>query len=246
MEEKIIKEKTMKENPEDERAAGKNIWHRLFYGYLKLLKRTVRIEWQQPESYHGHHVVGFWHEDSFAMNLVLDAVTGRGEAVSVLVTPDERGEYNRYLIERCKGEAVKIGYGFCNAGTLKEILDSLGDTRRSVAVAMDGPLGPRHIPKKLTYFLSEKSQTELVGITVSYSRKLSLPGQWDHCHIPLPFSKITVRFDNYGIAACQYPPRIRIYQDERKCSIMSSDRLLTQRGTVLESGRAVHTGRALM
>jgi len=177
----------------EERKTKKNIWYRLLYGYLRLLEKTVRIEWQQPECFCGHNVTGFWHEDSFAVNLVLKAVGG---------------------------EAVKVGYGFCNAGTLKEILESLNDKRRSVAFAMDGPLGPRHIPKKLTYFLSEQSRTELVGITVSYSRKISLSGQWDHCHIPLPFSKITVRFDNYGVAACQCPPRIRLYQDEREYSII--------------------------
>ena len=204
----------------EERKTKKNIWYRLLYGYLRLLEKTVRIEWQQPECFCGHNVTGFWHEDSFAVNLVLKAVTRRDAAVSVLVTPDEQGECGRYLLERCGGEAVKVGYGVCNAGTLKEILESLNDKRRSVAFAMDGPLGPRHIPKKLTYFLSEQSRTELVGITVSYSRKISLSGQWDHCHIPLPFSKITVRFDNYGVAACQCPPRIRLYQDEREYSII--------------------------
>ena len=217
----------------EERTKGTNIWRRLSYGYLKLLEKTVRIEWQQPECYRGHNVIGFWHEDSFAMNLALRAME-RDAAVSVLVTPDEQGQYFQYLLERLGKDAVRIGYGFCNAGTLKDILESLRDKKRSVAIAMDGPFGPRHIPKKLTYFLSEKSQTELLGVTVSYSRAVSLSGQWDHCHIPLPFSKITVRLDNYGVAACQYPPRIRLYQDEKKCSIMSADNLLMQRGTVFE------------
>ena len=217
----------------EERTRRMKIWQRLSYGYLKLLEKTVRIEVRQPECYTGHNVVGFWHEDSFAMNLALRALSGDGD-MSVLVTPDEQGQYFRYLLKRCGGDAVGLGSGFLNAGTLKEILDSLKDKKRSVALAMDGPFGPRHIPKKLTYFLSEKSGIDLVGVTVSYSRAVSLSGQWDHCHIPLPFSKITVRFDNYGVAACQYPPRIRLYQDEKNCSIMSRDNLLTQRGTILE------------
>ena len=65
---------------------------RLFYIYLKLLEKTVCIEWQQPEMFSGHNIVGFWHEDSFAMNLVLQAVTKECADVSVLVTADERGE----------------------------------------------------------------------------------------------------------------------------------------------------------
>ena len=193
---------------------------RLFYIYLKLLEKTVCIEWQQPEMFSGHNIVGFWHEDSFAMNLVLQAVTKECADVSVLVTADERGEYIQNLLERCGGEAVRVGYGFCNAGTLKDLLKALKEAKRSVAIAMDGPLGPRHIPKKLTYFLSEKSQTELTGVTIDYSHKISLNRRWDHYHIPLPFSRITVRFNNYGIVSCHCPPRIRVYPCERECSIM--------------------------
>ena len=37
------------------------------------------------------------------------------------MTADERGEYIQYLIEKCGGKAVRIGYGFCNAGILKEV-----------------------------------------------------------------------------------------------------------------------------
>ena len=176
----------------------RNMLNHLFYGYLKCLKKTVRMEWIHPEVFEGNHVVGFWHEDSF-----------------------ERGEYIQYLIEKCGGKAVRIGYGFCNAGILKELLGALKEENRSVAIAMDGPLGPRHIPKKLTYVLSENSQKSLVGVTLSYSGKVSLLGRWDHYHIPLPFSKLTVRFDSYGVVSARKPAGIRICQNEEECSIMT-------------------------
>ena len=198
---------------EKARSMKRAILCRLFYGYLKCLEKTVRIQYQQPEQFSFHNIVGFWHEDSFAMNLVLQNISRQGGDVSVLVTADERGEYIQYLLEKSGGKAVRIGYGFCNAGTLKEILKSLEEDARSVAIAMDGPLGPRHIPKKLTYFLSEKSNTRLAGVTLSYSRKISLRNRWDHYHIPLPFSRITVRFDDYGVASCNKAPRIRVYQN---------------------------------
>ncbi len=204
----------------------------LFYGYLRLLEKTVKIEWQQPKAFSCHNIVGFWHEDSYAMNLVLRYIARQNADVSVLVTADERGEYIQYLLEKCGGKAVRIGYGFCNAGTLKELLASMKERKRSIAIAMDGPLGPRHIPKKLTYFLSEKSRTELTGVTLSYSRAISLSRRWDHYHIPLPFSKIVVRFDNYGVASCHYPPRIRLYQNERECSIISRENYLPIRQKV--------------
>lgn len=187
---------------------------RIFYIYLKCLERTVQIQWVHPEVFTGHHVVGFWHEDSFAMNLVLRAVTDRGNKLSVLVTGDARGEYIKDMIEKCKGDPIRIGYGFGDLGTIRDILDALKEPERSVAIAMDGPLGPRHIPKKMPYFLSEKGNVSLLGVTLGYSGKLSLKGRWDHYRIPLPFARITVRFDDYGIASTRCVPQLRTYLPE--------------------------------
>lgn len=44
---------------------------RLYYAYLKLLERTVRLEFNLPDGIDGGIIAGFWHEDSFIMNLVL-------------------------------------------------------------------------------------------------------------------------------------------------------------------------------
>ena len=55
---------------------GKNILQHLFSGYLKLLKKTVAIEWQEIQFVTGNQVFGFWHEDSFLMNLVLEELSG--------------------------------------------------------------------------------------------------------------------------------------------------------------------------
>lgn len=189
---------------------GRAILCRLFYGYLKCLEKTVKVEWIQPEMFGGNSLVGFWHEDSFAMNLVLREITGQGEAVAVLVTGDVRGNYIQYLLEKCKGRAVRVGHGFCNAGVLKDILKSLKEDRESVAIAMDGPLGPRHIPKKMTYFLSEQGRRPMVGVTLDYSHKIALKSRWDHYRIPLPFSRITVRFDNYGVVTSHHKPEVRV------------------------------------
>ena len=64
------------------------------------------------ESFDGNQVVGFWHEDSFIMNLLLREVTKENCKMSVLVTGDPRGDYIQYMIEKCRGDAVRIGYGF--------------------------------------------------------------------------------------------------------------------------------------
>ena len=104
---------------------NRKILSRLFYVYLKCLEKTVHVKWEGMESFNGNQVVGFWHEDSFAMNLLLREVTETDNKMSVLVTGDPRGDYIQYMIEKCKGDAVRIGYGFCDTGTLRELLTSL-------------------------------------------------------------------------------------------------------------------------
>lgn len=54
------------------------------------------------ESFDGNQVVGFWHEDSFIMNLLLREVTKENCKMSVLVTGDPRGDYIQYMIEKCR------------------------------------------------------------------------------------------------------------------------------------------------
>ena len=49
---------------------------RLYYGYLRLLEKTVRLEVEMPDIWTKDMpdrgvVIGFWHEDSFLMNLLL-------------------------------------------------------------------------------------------------------------------------------------------------------------------------------
>ena len=55
------------------------------------------------ESFDGNQVVGFWHEDSFIMNLLLREVTKENCKMSVLVTGDPRGDYIQYMIEKMQG-----------------------------------------------------------------------------------------------------------------------------------------------
>lgn len=201
-------------------SVGKQMLSKIFHLYLKILEKTVTIEWQFPERFQTNQVVGFWHEDSFIMNLVLKKVTEKGEKVSVLVTGDGRGDYIQYMLEKCGGEAIRMGYGFCNAGLLRDILHHLIEQKNSIAIAMDGPLGPRHLPKKTTFFLSEQGGVPLIGVTLDYSGKIVLSHRWDHYRIPLPFTKITVRFDDYGVTSVKHPPRVKAYQKEIECGIL--------------------------
>lgn len=99
---------------------GKNILQYLFSGYLKLLKKTVAIEWQEIQFVTGNQVFGFWHEDSFLMNLVLEELSGKTSPVDVIVTADTRGDYIEHMLQACGGHALRVPDGFAAFGALKK------------------------------------------------------------------------------------------------------------------------------
>lgn len=170
----------------------------VFITYLKLLKRTVHIQWDENVFGEGGKIFGFWHEDSLLMNLVLEKLSARTCPVDVIVTADKRGDYIEAMLRRCGGNALRVPVGYASFGALKKIMQHVYETTRSVAVALDGPLGPRHEPKKLAFYMAEQAKEDFVGISAAYSSCIRLNWRWDKYALPLPFSTVTVAMHNYG------------------------------------------------
>ncbi len=192
----------------------------LFTGYLKLLEKTIVIRWTENSMCRGNQVFGFWHEDSFFMNLVLAELSKQASPIDVIVTADTRGDYIQNLVERCGGHAIRVQDGFASFGALKAVFRNAYERTRCIAVALDGPLGPRHEPKKLAFFLAEQAQDDFVGITISYSSKLRLNWRWDKYVIPLPFSKVMVAVHNYGEIDKKQIPALPVSANIAECDIL--------------------------
>lgn len=52
----------------------------------------VHMEWIEDQLYGNSQIFGFWHEDSFVMNLVLKNPRQKTAPVDVIVTADTRGD----------------------------------------------------------------------------------------------------------------------------------------------------------
>ena len=123
---------------------------RLYYGYLRLLEMTVRLEVEMPDIWTKDMpdrgaVIGFWHEDSFLMNLLLRRLS-EGRDIAVIVTSDGRGDYIENIIERCNGKAIRVPDGCRSRDFLRNLIEEAGCPGKTLAAAMDGPLGPRRVP----------------------------------------------------------------------------------------------------
>ena len=56
---------------------GENALQWLFVNYLRWIERTVMIRWDEENRYGDSQIYGFWHEDSFFMNLVLEKLADK-------------------------------------------------------------------------------------------------------------------------------------------------------------------------
>lgn len=190
-----------------------NLLSLLFYSYLKIVRRTSKFRIVGEKAFQRNNIAGFWHEDSYTMNLVLGALCRKGADIAVVVTADPRGDYVTYMVEQSGGSTIRMHDGVGSRVAMKTLKEEACIAGRTVAVALDGPLGPRHVPKKIAFYLSELSQKEFLGIRIAYSRKISLTRRWDHYVIPLPFSKITVYLENYGQTKRSDPPKVKTMED---------------------------------
>lgn len=194
----------------------KNVLQCLFLAYLKLLKRTVKIKWQAREIALGGQIFGFWHGDSLSMNLLLEDIYKTAGEVNVIVTKDRRGDYIEEMLESCRGKAIRVSDGKASFHKLREIEREFKERNESLAVALDGPLGPRHVPKKLAFYLSEKTGKRFTAITLSYSGCIHLK-RWDAYAVPLPFSTVYAAAHDYGMTKKNKIPNLSL---EAGCAIM--------------------------
>ncbi len=180
----------------------------------------MNVKWAENSVCKESQIFGFWHEDSFFMNLVLEQLSEKTRPVDVIVTADGRGNYIQGMLEEFGGQALRVPDGRACFGALKHILQNAYERTRCIAVALDGPLGPRHEPKKLAFYLSEQVQEDFVGIAISYSSKLRLNWRWDKYVIPLPFSTITIAVHNYGELNKKHIPELPVSAQNMKYGIL--------------------------
>lgn len=165
--------------------------------YLELVARTSRVVMRGTENVTGDTLIGFWHGDSYCMQLVLRELAPRYPRVRIVVTADRRGDYIDRMARHYGGEALRMRDGVSARHSLRTLREA---SRASgiVAAALDGPTGPLHRPKKLLFQLASDAGKEVACISFAYSRVIRLRRRWDRYVIPLPFCRITADFAALG------------------------------------------------
>lgn len=162
---------------------------RLLLRLALLWMRTWRIRWPQGRALPRRGVLALWHEH---LPACIPAFAGLG--VAVLVSRSADGSL---AAEACARLDYRVFRGSTSSGGLsgmKSLARALGAPGDGglAGMALDGPRGPRGMPKDGSLWLSGCAEAPLHPIAVKASRSLRL-GTWDRCLLPLPFARIEVK-----------------------------------------------------
>ncbi|MFH0793238.1 MAG: lysophospholipid acyltransferase family protein [bacterium] len=162
----------------------------------RLLGATVRVEWEgrdhlrrllaKPDGF----VFAFFHGDLFLLT-VLYPKASRSKAVNVMASRSRDGELLSRVLSRFGAKLVR---GSSSRGAIHGLLELAKSLRRgeTVAMAVDGPRGPRHEVKSGVVWLAMSERVALFPMVAIYHNAWRIHS-WDRTEIPKPFSRCTIK-----------------------------------------------------
>lgn len=160
-------------------------------GLVGGLFSTVRLRRANPEAHlrprrRGENVIFvFWHDQLLPLVWV-----HRNEGIVVLVSEHDDGEYIARLLERYGCSTVRGSSTRGGASGTRGLVRAAREGK-DLALATDGPRGPRHRVKDGALLVAGLTGLPLVPIGVSAEPAWRLPS-WDRFLVPKPFSTVAV------------------------------------------------------
>lgn len=162
---------------------------KLIKSYLKCLSKSCRIRNIDSTYQLDNKIISFFHEDSLSMNLFLEKNRTKINEIYVLTSDSKRGRIIGELVKSYNAQVIYLKYQEGFLRSYREIIRKCSNA--TIAIACDGPLGPRRVPKKLVQDLAKRLNKDIMTVNVEYGLKLALLNRWDKYRIPLPFGKIS-------------------------------------------------------
>ena len=169
----------------------------LIAGVIRLLALTIRVKIDDPNGFltgppGKPGICVAWHNRILGLLIAGFPRTGI-VPMTVLTSPSRDGELlaqvmHRFGLQSVRGSSKKRG-----AAALLELREHFR-AGRTLIITPDGPRGPLYTLSPGVVLLAQKTGAPVLKTHVTFSRSRRLRS-WDRFHIPLPFSKITVRIE---------------------------------------------------
>jgi lysophospholipid acyltransferase (LPLAT)-like uncharacterized protein len=156
---------------------------------VRIWVSTLRVRVEMPEDFVARRAcaLAFFHGQQMAL------LGGRSFArgATVLVSRSRDGDLQAGVMTALGFRVVRGSSSRGGARALTELVRGLrrGET---VALAVDGPRGPRHVAKPGVLAAARAARTPLHPVASASRRALTLSRAWDGFEIPLPFTKVAV------------------------------------------------------
>lgn len=133
-------------------------------------------------------IYAFWHDSMFLLPAL-----HRGSGIVIMVSASRDGEIaagmlRLYGYEVVRGSSKRKGY--------RALIGLICGMRRgrSVAIAVDGPRGPRHQAKDGALYLAGRMGAPIIPVATRAKRGWTLERTWGKFVIPVPFTEGVVRY----------------------------------------------------
>ena len=170
------------------------IWRK----YIGFVARTSKIEFQGIDHIDANRMLGFWHEDSYCMQLLLRELQRREKRTHVIVTSERRGDYIAEMVSHYGAEPMRLPDGMKMRSFLNDLKKDSKQSGLTLAAAMDGPSGPYRKPKRLLFMLAHEAEKAVIYVRFLKKGMITFPWRWDKYRIPLPFTRLICQIDYIG------------------------------------------------
>ena len=166
----------------------------LCVNFYKAICATLRIREENREAVDSAHARGeqlifcLWHDELFSLIPV-----ARQIKVVAIVSPSKDGDYLERILEANNVGAVR---GSSTRGGVRALLSLARMMKKEqvhACITVDGPAGPRHEAKEGGLFLANRTGARIMPVRIYMKNSLKVP-TWDKFQIPLPFSRVVIRF----------------------------------------------------
>jgi lysophospholipid acyltransferase (LPLAT)-like uncharacterized protein len=151
----------------------------------------LRLRWPEGADLPPRGIILLWHEH---LPVCMRAFSGRG--IHVLVSKSRDGEWAAracasmgYRVHRGSSSARGDGKAFAGLRTLAR---AAAKEPGLIGMALDGPRGPRRVPKPGSYWLAQRFSLPVIPVAIEARRGFRL-GTWDGTLVPWPFSRVEIR-----------------------------------------------------
>ncbi|MCA9640065.1 MAG: lysophospholipid acyltransferase family protein [Myxococcales bacterium] len=149
---------------------------------LLLWTLRVRVVGSLPA---GPSVFAFWHGKQLGLLRV-----PRPRPTQVLVSWSKDGELQSAAMQSFGLTVVRGSSSKGGGAALRQLVRRLPE--QDVALAVDGPRGPRRCAKPGAVLASRLAGAPLVPLGIAFGRSFVFRRAWDRFELPLPFSRVCV------------------------------------------------------